>query len=175
MHLSDGLSLISWNGSMFEYLMPPLLLRSGLGTLVDQSERVASQSPRPGAGSDGGGAGSVPIAVALRPTGIVGPFCLRRQQQGLKLDRVMVCWGTAAGAATRAVADSIPFLQKAKQVDVVMVASNPAKSDEIPGADLGQHLARYGLKVDVKRKGVTIAGGVCAVVRSIDHVVKLGL
>jgi hypothetical protein len=24
-------------------------------------------------------------------------------------------------------------------------------------------------------KGVTIAGGVCAVVRSIDHVVKLGL
>ena len=45
-HLSDGLSLVSWNGSMFEYLMPPLLLRSGLGTLVDQSERVAVDTQR---------------------------------------------------------------------------------------------------------------------------------
>ena len=32
-----------------------------------------------------------------------------------------------------------------------MVAGNPAKSDEIPGADLGQHLARHGLKINVKR------------------------
>jgi cyclic beta-1,2-glucan synthetase len=39
--LEVGLSLVSWNGSMFEYLMPPLLLRSGRGTLVDQSERAA--------------------------------------------------------------------------------------------------------------------------------------
>src|SRR5665213_2925484 len=44
--LDDGLSLVSWNGSMFEYLMPPLLLRSGLGTLVDQSERVAVDTQR---------------------------------------------------------------------------------------------------------------------------------
>ena len=45
-HLGDGLSLVSWNGSMFEYLMPPLLLRSGLGTLVDQSERAAVDTQR---------------------------------------------------------------------------------------------------------------------------------
>jgi len=32
-----------------------------------------------------------------------------------------------------------------------MVASKAGKSDEVPGADLGQHLARHGLKVDVKR------------------------
>ena len=44
--LDDGLSLVSWNGSMFEYLMPPLLLRSGLGTLVDQSERAAVDTQR---------------------------------------------------------------------------------------------------------------------------------
>ena len=72
------------------------------------------------------------------------------QQQGLKLDRVMVCWD-GSRAATRAIADSMPFLQKAKQVDIVMVASNRTESDEIPGADLGQHLARHGLKVNVKR------------------------
>jgi len=36
-----GLALISWGGSMFEYLMPPLLLRSERGTLLAQSERAA--------------------------------------------------------------------------------------------------------------------------------------
>jgi len=72
------------------------------------------------------------------------------QKAGLKLDRVMVCWD-GSRAATRAIADAMPFLQKAKQVEIVMVASKGGKSDEIPGADLGQHLARHGLKVDVKR------------------------
>ncbi len=38
----DGqLSLLSWNGSMFEYLMPPLWLCSGDGTLLNQAERTA--------------------------------------------------------------------------------------------------------------------------------------
>lgn len=72
------------------------------------------------------------------------------QRTGLKLDRVMVCWD-GSRAATRAVADSMPLLAKAKQVDVVMVANGRAKSDEVPGADLGQHLARHGLNVEVKR------------------------
>lgn len=72
------------------------------------------------------------------------------QKAGLKLDRVMVCWD-GSRAATRAVADAMPFLQKAKQVEIVMVASKAGKNDEVPGADLGQHLARHGLKVGVKR------------------------
>jgi nucleotide-binding universal stress UspA family protein len=45
----------------------------------------------------------------------------------------------------------MPFLKKAKAVDVVIVASDRPKSDEIPGADIGQHLARHGLKIEVKR------------------------
>ena len=69
---------------------------------------------------------------------------------GVKLDRVMVCWD-GGRAATRAVADSLPLLKKTKQVEVVIVANGRGKSDEVPGADLGQHLARHGLKVDVKR------------------------
>jgi len=74
------------------------------------------------------------------------------QKAGLKLDRVMVCWD-GSRAATRAIADAMPFLQKAKQVEIVIVATkvDKGKIDEIPGADLGQHLARHGLKVDVKR------------------------
>ena len=72
------------------------------------------------------------------------------QKAGLKLDRVMVCWD-GSRAATRAIADSMPFLQKAKQVEIVMVSGNKPKNDEIAGVDLGQHLARHGLKIDVKR------------------------
>ena len=67
-----------------------------------------------------------------------------------KLDRVMVCWD-GGRAATRAIADAMPLMQKAKQVEVVIVATGRPKSDEVPGADLGQHLARHGLKVEVKR------------------------
>jgi nucleotide-binding universal stress UspA family protein len=72
------------------------------------------------------------------------------QTGGLKLDRVMICWD-GSRAATRAIADAMPFLKKAKQVEIVMVSSKKAKDDEIPGVDLGQHLARHGLKVEVKR------------------------
>jgi nucleotide-binding universal stress UspA family protein len=72
------------------------------------------------------------------------------QKTGLKLDNVMVCWD-GSRAATRAIADSMPFLIKAKQVEIVMVAGKQGKDDEIAGADLGQHLARHGLKVNVKR------------------------
>jgi nucleotide-binding universal stress UspA family protein len=72
------------------------------------------------------------------------------QKDGPRFDRVMVCWDASRNAA-RAVADAMPLLARAKTVDVVIVASERAKSDEIPGADIGQHLARHGLKVDVKR------------------------
>ncbi len=41
MRSNGGLALISWNGSMFEYLMPRLLMRSGPQTLLSESEKVA--------------------------------------------------------------------------------------------------------------------------------------
>lgn len=72
------------------------------------------------------------------------------QKSGVKLDRVMVAWDASRNAA-RAVADAMPFLAKAGVIDVVIVASERTKSDEVAGADIGHHLARHGLKVDVKR------------------------
>jgi nucleotide-binding universal stress UspA family protein len=78
---------------------------------------------------------------------IVVPFI---QKAPLKLDRVMVCWD-GSRAATRAVADSLPFLEKAKQVEVVLVTAKGFKTDEAPGADLAKHLARHDLKVTLKR------------------------
>jgi nucleotide-binding universal stress UspA family protein len=78
---------------------------------------------------------------------IVVPYI---QKQPLKLDRVLVCWD-GSRTATRAMADSLPLLLRAKAIDVVLVANGRSKSNEIPGADIGQHLARHGLKIEVKR------------------------
>ena len=72
------------------------------------------------------------------------------QRDPLKLGRVLVCWDGGRTAA-RAMGDAIPFLTRAKAVDVVMVATGRAKSDEIPGADVGHHLARHGITTEVKR------------------------
>ncbi len=72
------------------------------------------------------------------------------QTAALALDRVMVCWDGSRNAA-RATADAMPFLLRAKSIDVVIVSPERTKSDEIPGADIAHHLARHGLKVSVQR------------------------
>ena len=74
----------------------------------------------------------------------------RIQTAPLKLDRVMVCWDGSRSAA-RAVADAIPLLERAGHVEVVTVADERDKQDEIAGADMGRHLTRHGLNVDVQR------------------------
>jgi nucleotide-binding universal stress UspA family protein len=63
---------------------------------------------------------------------------------------VLLAWDGGRTAA-RAVGDAMPFLEKAKQVEVVIVGAKPPKSDEVPGADLGEHLARHGITTTVKR------------------------
>jgi hypothetical protein len=70
------------------------------------------------------------------------------QRKGLTLDRVIVAWDGSRSAA-RAVADAMPLLVRAKSTEVLTVASEPAKSDEMPGADIAHHLARHGVKVEV--------------------------
>ncbi len=78
------------------------------------------------------------------------------QKAPLKLDHVMVCWD-GSRAATRAIADAMPLLERASRVEVVIVANDTGKQDAIPGADMGEHLARHGLKVQVARFS---AGGI---------------
>jgi nucleotide-binding universal stress UspA family protein len=72
------------------------------------------------------------------------------QKDGLKLDRVMVCWDGGRPAA-RAIGDALPLLARSKAVELVIFSGEPGKQDEIPGADMGRHLARHGLKVTVNR------------------------
>jgi nucleotide-binding universal stress UspA family protein len=78
---------------------------------------------------------------------IVVPYI---QKTPFKLDRVMVCWDGSRPAA-RAIADAMPLLERAGKIEVVMITNERGKHDEIEGADVGQHLARHGLKVEVNR------------------------
>jgi nucleotide-binding universal stress UspA family protein len=92
------------------------------------------------------------------------------QKAALKLDRVMVCWDGSRPAA-RAVADAMPLLERAGRVEVVIVANERGKNDEIAGADMGQHLARHGLKVDVQR---ITAGGIEVAETLLSHAADSG-
>lgn len=78
---------------------------------------------------------------------IVVPYI---QKDAFKVDQVMVCWD-GSRAAARAIGDAMPLLQQSKEVEIVIVSNERGKEDEIAGADIGEHLARHGLKVDVKR------------------------
>jgi len=71
------------------------------------------------------------------------------QRPGLKLDRVMVCWDGSRNAA-RAINDAMPFLSRAKAVDVVTISTGKDRSGEIKGVDIAQHLARHGLNVELR-------------------------
>jgi nucleotide-binding universal stress UspA family protein len=75
------------------------------------------------------------------------------QKGELKLDRVMVCWD-GGRAATRAIADAIPFLTRAKSVELVIFSGERGKQDQLPGVDMGQHLARHDINVTVNRMPV---------------------
>ncbi len=90
------------------------------------------------------------VEAALFDTGrpvLVVPYI---QRAGLGLERILLCWDGSRSAA-RAAADAMPFLRRGKRVEVVTVASEPAKSDEMPGADIAHHLARHGVKVELDR------------------------
>jgi nucleotide-binding universal stress UspA family protein len=90
------------------------------------------------------------IEAALFQSGrpvVVVPYI---QKTGLTLDRVLVCWNASRPAA-RAIADALPFLHRAKAAEVVIVATEPLKGDDLAGTDITRHLARHDLKVELKR------------------------
>jgi nucleotide-binding universal stress UspA family protein len=98
---------------------------------------------------------------------IVVPYI---QKAPLKLDRVMLCWD-GSRAAARAIADAMPLLERAGRVEVVIVANERGKQDEIEGADMGAHLARHGLDVEVKR---TTLGGIDVADVILSHAADAG-
>ena len=63
--------------------------------------------------------------------------------------RIMVAWNASREAA-RAVADALPLLEQAEQVDVVAV-NPPSSSGDIPCADVCHYLARHGVKTEASQ------------------------
>jgi nucleotide-binding universal stress UspA family protein len=61
----------------------------------------------------------------------------------------MACWDGSRNAA-RALNDAMPFLRRAKAIDVITVGGEKNKADAIQGADIAQHLARHGLNVELR-------------------------
>jgi cyclic beta-1,2-glucan synthetase len=51
--VGHGAALISWSGSMFEYLMPSLIMRAPVGSLLEQSNRLIVQRQRQYASESG--------------------------------------------------------------------------------------------------------------------------
>lgn len=68
----------------------------------------------------------------------------------LKLDRVLICWD-GGRPASRAIHDAMPFLHRAKAIDVVAVNEDNATVDEASSEALQTHLARHDLSADVHR------------------------
>jgi nucleotide-binding universal stress UspA family protein len=131
----------------------PLTLSASLAGAGDQFGRIARRfdlaivgQSEPGSGQVEEIIGETALFESGRPV-ILVPYI---QKAPLKLENVMVCWDGSRPAA-RAIADAMPLLTKAGNVEVVIITNERGKVDQIEGADMGEHLARHGLKVDVNR------------------------
>jgi len=71
------------------------------------------------------------------------------QSRALTLERVVVCWDGSRPAA-RAIADAMPFLTRAKAVDIVVVTGERDRSGEITGKNMRAHLARHNIETEIK-------------------------
>ena len=78
---------------------------------------------------------------------IVVPYV---QRQDVSFDRVLIAWDGSRTAA-RAVGDAMPMLEVAKTIQILTVGAGPIQNTELPGIDIGKHLSRHGLNVEVKR------------------------
>jgi nucleotide-binding universal stress UspA family protein len=77
---------------------------------------------------------------------IVVPYI---QKEGMNLDWIVCCWD-GSRAAARAINDALPLLQRARVVELFIVANEKAGNGrEIRGVAIGSHLARHGIKVEV--------------------------
>ncbi len=79
----------------------------------------------------------------------------RNRADTFALDTVLIAWDFSR-PASRAVADALPILQKAKRVTVITITNEKVIDTQRSGAELGNYLARHG--VDVVLDTVDAAG-----------------
>jgi nucleotide-binding universal stress UspA family protein len=73
----------------------------------------------------------------------------RKLGSELELSRIAVAWD-ASRPASRAIADALPILQKAKRVDVVTVVNEKELPDGPSAASLAKNLATHGIDVSIE-------------------------
>jgi nucleotide-binding universal stress UspA family protein len=102
--------------------------------------------PDPDTWSDDGETIEAALFESGRPV-IAVPYI---QRQGIMLDLVVCCWD-GGRAAARAIGDALPLLKMAKNVRVLTIANNESSDlSECHGLEIGAHLARHDLKIDVE-------------------------
>lgn len=100
------------------------------------------------------------IEAALFESGrpvVIVPYI---QKAPVKFDRMLVCWNRSRNAA-RAIADAMPFLERAKRIEVLTISGKGTEEKEPAGCSIIDHLIRHGLKVEGKHivsKGSDVAG-----------------
>lgn len=72
------------------------------------------------------------------------------QKAGFSIKRVLICWD-GSRASARAVADSLPLIARADNVQVLTVVTGKFDENDVAGADIAEHLARYKLRVELAR------------------------
>ena len=93
------------------------------------------------------------------------------QKAPVELDCILVCWDGSRPAA-RAIADALPFLTRAKTIEIVVVTGERDKSGEITGTNMRRHLARHGIEVEIKR--ISAGGGVDVPNAILSHAADIG-
>ena len=120
-----------------------------LPELLARTARRFDLTILPQADPEGGGSERAMIEAALlgsgRPILIVPHF----QKGGIKFERVLVCWDGSHNAA-RAIADAMPFLARARQVEVITVAPDGEPDDNGTRLSIAHHLSRHGVNVEAR-------------------------
>ncbi len=125
---------------------------------------VGQAQPREGANEE------LLIEGALFESGrplVVVPFV---QKRAVTLEHVLVCWD-GSRPATRAIADALPFLKRAKAIDIVAVSGERGKGSELVGTNMARHLSRHGLTITLKR---VRAGDVDVAAAIRSHAAEIG-
>jgi nucleotide-binding universal stress UspA family protein len=72
-----------------------------------------------------------------------------KRDSAFELGRVVVAWDFSQ-PASRAVADSLPILEKARRVEVVTVTNEKVITAKLPAAELAKNLAYHGIDVSIE-------------------------
>lgn len=96
----------------------------------------------------------------------------RHAKLNVPMRRVVVAW-KPTGESSRALHDALPLLANASEIDVLIVDPRVSEGQhgQQPGADIAQHLARHGLKVNVvsqPKAGLSVGGNVLMHVQDVD-------